>query len=1367
MLGSSLFELKITKESTSYLIGLIMGLLVGISILLLAEEPSEFGFSITCGALTFLIFVFLYRSKDQAAGRQFNFNDIFGSRVSHKFIFFVLYLVCILIALFIPSATDSQFISWLDIKLLNYVRLFAGILLSSILPGYGLLELIDRKHHFKGLALLVSSFFISVFLMGIVSFISFLFNWGLTSVFWLGVIVNAAIFVCYSISQLKNVALDSENKEPLINLRIEYLIIACIFLFFIVGWVAYYSSYQLGSTGDMWDHYYTVMRVAKGGLFSSSHLSYLNAETWFSFHFLTLFQLTGFPSLNGWMIYAFINFFFILAFYLMVRAIVGEAHPRVPIISTVIASLFAGFGWLVVTSYNMFRFPNLLGVSSDGGNLLTVAGNATYNDIIYSFIYGPIPQYFSLSVLFVLIYLMFRKGDFSIASGVLTVFLVAEGLLIHSPEIVFFVLFYYIFLIFAKSENFARLKRFNISILIGLLTVFIVGLPFPSHFYFNMNVLLPALFLAFALTFLRFQFKDFRLKSFGFSIPKYFSVLAVCVLWALYIVSFFAWNSTIVQGLDIFGELGAVGLKPWYIYPVNSGISLLLGLLGLTYLVLSNQTKLEHSKFLAISLLSVFIAGIIISFANVNLIGNGTYWEKRLYGSFMIIPVSIFGAFFITELFSKLHFRQTIGKAKRPFFAILSGFLILIIVLSGVGSNVLALDFTSIAAQTDPLAILNYSELEIKGLIQGLDYLRANTSANSVVLGLSAASNRLGYVFSGSNHLNSVYWLSNPPLQYIDTANPELFLKTLYSLGIDYLFVMKGENLSSTGFLGSGLIDYLPVDFHNNETAIYSVPKMNPPSAESSLTLVVPEYMLNDTRISNAGVPANRTFNAANFTFNPSNFTFNPANRTFNLPIDMLSQSGLDYCLKFSGDESVFNSSFIVLSSDKGWSSEQINRYLSWVQSGGNLVVLNGDGLGSFAKIISINSKPNGTVLVNKACSDRSIVNLGNMSVSSLYSRDNETKVLANYVDRSNQSVPLAFSKEEGKGEIIYLDVNPLFDVLNSANGTSWSYFKEMGGLFNLLSLNTPVFQNTPDDTRWKYIGYDSTFVRDYVQLVGSIDVASNSIIIPYNKYNAGTLTLTNTSGTIDGLLISQRLVLQNVNISILSAMGGLNATIHSDPDLNDLEAATRIELRSTNYGSYSCMLLRGNITISLQIPPEGISFSVNSTRGKENVINLQSGNLLLQNLTAYLPSSIISDNGTFVLCRTPSISIWGRTIFSQTYVPNYIKSVTDERVQNDGAVVFKFDCSSDSVIVLNDFGYHEQFPGDFKIGPTDSIIPPASDMAYWEIGALYSDSILYLSLFITCIVVVVLLILVIQPFYQVKIGKGSLSIEGQPKKDV
>jgi hypothetical protein len=1320
----SLYKLKMTKESTSYLIGLIMALIVAISILLLAKEPSKFGFSITFGALTFLLFVFLFRGTDEVVLRRFSFKDKFGL-FSPKVLVAILYLVCLLLVLFIPSNTGTQFVSWLSIPAQSYVRLFAGVLVSSILPGYGLLQLIDRKKHFKGLAQLVSSFLISVFLMGALSFVSFLFNWELTSIFWLSVIVNVVIFVSYSLLQLKSMVLSSENRELQIKLRIEHLIILCIFLFFIVGWIAYYSSYQLGSTGDMWDHYYTVLRVAKGGLFSSTHLSYLNAETWFSFHFLTLFQLTGFPSLNGWMIYAFINFFFILAFYLMVRVIVGENHPQVPIISTVIATLFAGFGWLVALS----------GPGADWGTSLAIAGNWTYNDIIYSFIYGPIPQYLSLSVLFVLIYLMFKKDEFSIASAILTVILVAEGLLIHSPEIIFFVLFYYIYLLFAKTENFGRLKRFNISILIGLLTVFIIGLAFPSHFYFNMNILLPALFLAIALSFLRFRFRNIKLRTPSFSIPKYVSILVVCLLWVLYIISFFAWNDT--KASDIPGILGAVGLKPWYIYPISSGISLLLGLIGLSYLLLSNRAKLANAKYLVILLLSIFLIGKMMSYVNVNLITAGTYWEKRLYGSFMIIPLSIIGAFLIVELFTMLRFKQLIRKVKKPFFALLSGLIICVIVVNGIGSSVLALDYVSITAQTDPLASCSQAE------IQGLDYLRANASAGSAVLGLSEATNRLGFVFSGLNHLTSPFWFSDFPFQYIDTTNPELFLKMLYSLGINYLFATNSDLavLSPGGYFSSGLRYYFPVDYNNSEVTIFSVPQLNPPSTESNLTLVLPEYMLNDTLISSAGILANRTFN---------------------LPIDMLSLSGLDYCLKFSGDGSVFNSRDVILSSDRGWSSEQLSQYVSWVKSGGNLVVLNTDGLGSFADRLSISSKPNSTAIINKATNNVSSVPLSNMSASELYSQSPRLNVIANYFDENKRSVPLAFSLKEGLGEIFYLNIKPLFDVLSSNNESSWDYFRSMGSLFGLLDLQTSAFQNTPADSRWKYIGYDSTLVRDYAQLEGNISVISSSIIIPYKEFEVGTLTLTNVSGTANGLPISQTVVMKNITISNLIEEGSLNTLI---------ESKEGVDFYPSNYGRYSLLLLRKQSDISLQVPPQGISFSINGTYYGKRQLNIVSGNILLQNLTASMSSSIVTnltishsqllentvDNRAIILAHVPVINNTGLTFLPKVSVPNYIRYVSNESF--NGSLGFNFDCSSNSIIVLNNFWYSQPAQQSSE-----------NLMLRWEITAVPWESILTSPIFLFLAALLIIVIFALQSFYQIsfslKIGKRKMFIKVDQEKE-
>ncbi|MGZ4161774.1 MAG: hypothetical protein ACXVNF_13395, partial [Neobacillus sp.] len=368
-----------------------MALLSAFAILAISRVESRFLFAALFGALTFLIFVLLQNNVDRSPSRKYNLMLRFRFKFSREFYVLLIYAISIFFVLLIPSFSDSQFMNWSSIPVANYIRLLAGLLLSSILPGYGLLRLIDRKRRFDGLASLVFSFFISVFLMALISFSIILVNLSISNIFWLSLIVNLVILFAYSTTFLKkNESVIDQKNDLHVSHRIDFLIIACIFLFFIIGWIVYYSSYQLGSTGDMWDHYYTVLHVLKGGLFSSSHLSYLNVETWFSFHYITAFQLTGFPSLNGWMIYAFINFFYVLAFYLMVRGVVGGKYSKIPIIATVIATLFAGFGWIEAL---ILASPNIPWIDT-----LNAAGNSTYNDIIYSFIYGPIPQYFSLAV---------------------------------------------------------------------------------------------------------------------------------------------------------------------------------------------------------------------------------------------------------------------------------------------------------------------------------------------------------------------------------------------------------------------------------------------------------------------------------------------------------------------------------------------------------------------------------------------------------------------------------------------------------------------------------------------------------------------------------------------------------------------------------------------------------------------------------------------------------------------------------------------------------------------------------------------------------------------------------------------------------
>jgi hypothetical protein len=274
-----------------------------------------------------------------------------------------------------------QFTDWLSIPFHNYVRLLAGLLLSSILPGYGLLRLIDRKKRYVGLDSIIFSFFISVFLMSVMSYALMVLNIPVTYDFLGSLFLNGTIFVLYSyvIFGEREKELPKERTEIPPHRKLDYLILGCVILFFVAGWFVYYSSFKLGSIGDMWTHYSDYLQLLRGvKIFSPPHLAYLaGTESWFAIHYISVSQLTGFPAVNGWMVYAFINFFYVLAFYQMARGFVGEKHPKVPVIATVIAVLFAGFGWVEALS---------LAGGTNWATALVNAGTLTYNDIIYSFL---------------------------------------------------------------------------------------------------------------------------------------------------------------------------------------------------------------------------------------------------------------------------------------------------------------------------------------------------------------------------------------------------------------------------------------------------------------------------------------------------------------------------------------------------------------------------------------------------------------------------------------------------------------------------------------------------------------------------------------------------------------------------------------------------------------------------------------------------------------------------------------------------------------------------------------------------------------------------------------------------------------------
>ena len=190
----SIFPMEVNAMRVSYILGFLASLLVAVSVFTISRLPFRYAFSVLFSILTFFIYLLLTKNWTwRITFKGFNSRFKSSSCISKDSFVLLLYAVSIALVLLVPSNTGSQFVAWAHIPILNYVRLFAGLLLSSMLPGYGLLRLIDRKKRFNGLNLLVFSFFTSVFVTTFLSYTLMVLNVPIENTFAVTLIFNLIV----------------------------------------------------------------------------------------------------------------------------------------------------------------------------------------------------------------------------------------------------------------------------------------------------------------------------------------------------------------------------------------------------------------------------------------------------------------------------------------------------------------------------------------------------------------------------------------------------------------------------------------------------------------------------------------------------------------------------------------------------------------------------------------------------------------------------------------------------------------------------------------------------------------------------------------------------------------------------------------------------------------------------------------------------------------------------------------------------------------------------------------------------------------------------------------------------------------------
>jgi hypothetical protein len=204
-----------------------------------------------------------------------------------------------------------------------------------------------------------------------------------------------------------------------------------------------------------------------------------------------------------------------------------------------------------------------------------------------------------------------------------------------------------------------------------------------------------------------------------------------------------------------------------------------------------------------------------------------------------------------------------------------------------------------------------------------------------------------------------------------------------------------------------------------------------------------------------------------------------------------------------------------------------IERYLDWVNNGGNIVVLASDQLGSFSTFLGLNVTGIGEV--NSIRNANTAISIPDIQFPLVSSKDSNVTIQAYYAQDQQLKSPFFAQRNLGHGTIKYLYLAPLFShLLSSGNGSADTLAQIASTIVNLLgfkanSSSTNTNCNLPNYVLEKptYLG-NLTGTTDYLTFyapeinikqsdsIGQhFDDASVEIIGPVN------FAISNTSGSI------------------------------------------------------------------------------------------------------------------------------------------------------------------------------------------------------------------------------------------------------------
>jgi hypothetical protein len=559
--------------------------------------------------------------SEQTQYRNTTRETIQNNRKSVSNVFFVCAYFIIIVVAFLSEQSSETFIHWEYATGAQIISLVAAIILSIFAPGYALVTVLDRKHELASLPRFLVAYLLSIFLAGLIGYVTASIGLAVSSVNTLVVLIHLVIlaqFVCVKILLDKdfvipfNIAKVGKALGPIKKNFSEVLVFASLFSLVIL------STYYLNNgvlIGDQWYHY-GKSQLFLSGKYRDLALSEIEQPPYppFQHAFLaTFFGLSSLPAINAYVALNFLNIMPVFAFYYFFTIWLPD-HRKTALLASTLFMLSSGFGWaylINLTANNPVASPmsalNVISTAAIKTFDITIPNtfvDAGHPDITTGLIIIALPAGF------VLLGLIKQNVSSKLKNIALIIPIVILGYLTHDEFGFFLIVGSVILVIFrlnGKNTVFAAMViALSFLILIDFLSPAkyykvreFFGIPLVVLYFLFVN----SMWALNASNFLR-RLKNIFCQSTSLKILRriigtrqvrlVLGIGVVSVVSYLYIISFVVWYFQLPT-FDIRVNTDGFKIVPWYLYPLRFGIT---GFVGLCFILSYLFRKFESEVFI-------------------------------------------------------------------------------------------------------------------------------------------------------------------------------------------------------------------------------------------------------------------------------------------------------------------------------------------------------------------------------------------------------------------------------------------------------------------------------------------------------------------------------------------------------------------------------------------------------------------------------------------------------------------------------------------------------------------------------------------------------------------------------------------------